>query len=116
MYQAAMESPKQTLAQLGKRLAPYLGWARSHLDASFHIHKENGENVSSLNARYYLYILSRISERLSAVLTEQTRFDDTEKAQLFIGYLASFPRKGADETTATEPIEITELKGDSPDE
>ncbi len=116
MYQAAMDSPKQTLAQLGKRMAPYLGWARSHLDASYQIRKENGENVNSLNARYYLYILGNISEKLSAVLTEQTRFDDTEKAQLFIGYLASFPRKGTNDTTTADTIEMTDLKGDSSDE
>ena len=93
MYQSAMDSPKQTLAQLVKRLAPYLGWARSHQDASYLIHKDNGEGINSMSAGYYLYVLSNISERLSTVLTEQTRFDDTEKAQLFIGYLASFSEK-----------------------
>ena len=116
MYQAAMDSPKQTLAQLGKRLAPYLVWARSHQDASFQIHKGNGETMKSLTARSYLNILGSISERLYAVLTEQTRFDDMEKAQLFIGYLASFFQKRATGVTAAEPIEMTDLKGDSSDE
>ncbi len=116
MYQAAMDSPKQTLAQLGKRLAPYLGWARSHMDASYQIRKENGENAGSLSARYYLYVMSNISERLSAALTEQTRFDDTEKAQLFIGYLASFPKKEGKETDRAEHNIKTDLKGDSSDE
>ncbi len=116
MYQSAMDSPKQTLAQLVKRLAPYLGWARSHKDASYQIHKENGEDINSLSAGYYLYVLSNISERLSSVLTEQTRFDDTEKAQLFIGYLASFSKREAKETTVAEQDENKDLKGDSSDE
>ena len=116
MYQAAMEFPRQTLAQLAQRLAPYLSWARSHMDKSCSIPKENGESITSPTAGYYLYIFKEIAEQLSAVLTDQTRFDDTEKAQLFIGYLAAFPKKESKEMTQRGQTVKMNLKGEHSNE
>ncbi len=99
MYQAAMDAPMQTLAQLAKRLSPYLGWAKTHPEKYFTIsEKENGDKNNSPKASYYLYILSELASKLSSVLTDQTRFNDSEKAALFIGFLASFPKKDKDRT------------------
>lgn len=116
MYQSAMEFPSRTLAQLAQRLSPYLGWARTHMDASFAIKRDSGESVNSPRAGYYLSIFNEIAGKLSDTLTEQTRFSDTEKAQLFIGYLASFPKKETKQTSAESQTVKMDLKGDSTNE
>lgn len=113
MYQAAMEFPSRTLAQLVQRLSPYLGWARTHQNKSYPISKENGETVNSPRAGYYLSVFNEIAGKLANVLTEQTRFNDTEKAQVFIGYLASFPKKEIKQLTEAGQTVKMDLKGDS---
>ena len=89
MYAAAAEFPLRTLAQLGQRMMPYLNWARTNRDTR---KKNDPEGKEGPGAGYYLYIYEQIANKLNLVLTEQTRFTDAEKAQLFIGYLASFPK------------------------
>lgn len=115
MYQAAMEFPSRTLAQLAQRLLPYLGWAKTHKDDCFSITTKNGELVNSPPAGYYLSVLHDIAGKLANALTNQTRFSDTEKAQLLIGYLASFPKKEKS-SIAADQTETMNLKGDSSNE
>ena len=115
MYQAAMEFPSRTLAQLVQRLSPYLGWARTHAEKSFPITRENGETVNSPRAAFYLSVFNEIAGKLSAVLSDQTRFSDVEKAQLFIGYLASFPKRQNNQETEEDQT-FSDMKGDSSNE
>ena len=96
MYTSAAEFPRQCIGQLGQRMMPYLNWARTHKDAKLPPRKKDGEVIEGSEgpgAGYYLSIFCQIANSLKDVLTEQTRFSDAEKAQLFIGYLASFPKK-----------------------
>jgi hypothetical protein len=116
MYQASMEFPSRTLAQLVQRLSPYLGWAKTHAEKSYLITKENGETVNSPRAAYYLSVFNEIASKLYVVLSDQTRFSDVEKAQLFIGYLASFPKRQNNQTPPVEQTINADLKGDSSDE
>lgn len=116
MYLAAMEFPSKTLAQLAQRLSPYLGWARTHMNKSFSITRENAETVNSPRAGYYLSIFNEIAGKLASGLPEQTRFNDTEKAQLFIGYLASFPKKETKQLTEAGQTVKMNLKGASSNE
>ena len=115
MYLAAMEFPSRTLAQLAQRLLPYLGWAKTHKDKCFSIKTKNGELVNSPPAVYYLSVFHNIAGKLANALTNQTRFSDTEKAQLLIGYLASFPKKEKS-SIAADQTETMNLKGDSSNE
>ena len=91
LFVSASEFPKQSLAQLAKRMMPYVNWAKTHRTAKISGNPETGEK-SGPDAGYYLYIYRQIADKLQLAFTEQDRFSDAEKAQLFIGYLASFPK------------------------
>lgn len=91
LFISASEFPRQTLSQLAKRMAPYLNWAKTHQTAKLTGDEKTGEK-SGPDAGYYLYIFRQIADKLQLAFTEQDRFSDAEKAQLFIGYLASFPK------------------------
>jgi hypothetical protein len=116
MYQSAMEFPSRTLAQLTQRLSPYLGWAKTHKETFYSVTKKNGETASSPRAGYYLGVFHEIAGKLAGVITDQTRFSDAEKAQLFIGYLASFPKKEAKQLNIAGQPENVNQKGDSSNE
>lgn len=99
MYVSATETPLQTLAQLGKRMSPYLTWARAHIDVKAPEIKRTDKNgneviIQGISAGYLLYIYNRIANSLSESFTPKSRFDDRDKALLFIGYLASFQKSG----------------------
>lgn len=96
MYVAASEMPMQTLAQLGRRMMPYITWAKKNPNAQIKGKRKgkDGEEVefSGPSAGYLLSVYRQIADKLEPVLDKKTRFDDCEKAQLFIGYLASYPK------------------------
>jgi hypothetical protein len=78
---AALDSPAQALAQLALRIKPYYGWAQT-------IRK--GDNAKL--AGYYIKLYGEIASQLVTLEIPQ-RFNDTERAQLFLGYLAANPKK-----------------------
>lgn len=78
---AALDSPTQSLAQLALRLKPYYGWAQTYRS------KENGGL-----AGYFINLYGDTASDL-AKLTLPTRFNDAERAQLLLGYLAAHPKK-----------------------
>ena len=86
LYQAAAEAPFRTLSLLGQRMNPYISWAKTHKT------KKNDEK-DGLSAGELLLLFESTAAKLSAVWKPQTRLNDEEKAQLFIGYLAEFPKK-----------------------
>jgi hypothetical protein len=61
-------------------------------------------------AGYYLAVYNRLANQLKDVLTEQNRFNDHEKALLFIGYLASYP-KTERKDDISDSINETEMGG-----
>lgn len=83
LFTVALTAPEQALAQLGQRMVPYIAWAQSGTNDT----KDEGGKPH----RYYT-LYETFMSRLSGVLTRMTRFDDFDKAQLFIGYLAAFPK------------------------
>lgn len=93
LYTSAADFPNQTLVQLMQRLKPYLIWARSNRGAHLEITKKDGEKTEGPSAGYYLSVFTQLADKLLPVLEPDVRFSDAEKAQLFIGYLASFPKK-----------------------
>lgn len=86
-YIAAAEAPVRTLAQLGQRMAPYLNWARS-----YQYKNVQTENRESWRAMWLLGVYEKIVAALDNVWTPVTHFNDAEKAQLFMGYLARLPK------------------------
>jgi hypothetical protein len=96
---AALETPVQALAQLAPRLKPYYAWAQQYSrknDAA-----ENDEKLkwTIRNSRKYLRVYEEIADKLTKVSEQSGRFNDAEKAQLFIGYLAALPKKTEDNNT-----------------
>lgn len=96
---AASDSPDRALALLLPRMAPYIAWAKQY-------RTKNSE--FSRMAGWYLNLYEQIADRISSQLSEKDRFDDFDKAQILLGYLASFPKKEKDALSVT----TTEEKGE----
>jgi hypothetical protein len=97
VFVTATETPCQALSQLGKRVKPYIDWAKQYRTKNV---EEKGKE--SWLAGWYLKLYEVTASRLQ--LEPVTRFNDFEKAQVFIGYLAAFPKKEED-NSSTEPRE-----------
>jgi len=85
---SALETPERALSQLAQRINPYLTWAKQYRT------KEAKEAPESWKAGWYLKLYeqnaSLLKENMAAL--KDARFGDREKAELFIGYLAEFPK------------------------
>ena len=105
LFMSASEFPKQAISQLAQRMMPYLNWARTHQNEKI----EKAEDTESTNfeptAGYYLNQYRKIADKLLPVLSESARFTDIEKASLFLGYLASFPKSLKDDGLKKESEE-----------
>ncbi len=88
MYIMGGEQPYKALGILGDRMNPYITWAKAY--ASKQIETKEKE---SWRARWYLSLYGNIASQLRDVWNGQTRFNEEEKAQYFIGYLAKFPKR-----------------------
>lgn len=80
MLVSMMESPGLTLSQLALRSAPYVKWARAYHDDK--------------KGRLVHYWMQRWSEIADPLLEKgwPKRLNSDERAQVFLGYLASFPK------------------------
>ncbi|KJR44586.1 hypothetical protein UF75_5033 [Desulfosporosinus sp. I2] len=94
LFVSAGETPHQAITQLSLRMNPYITWAKQY---RFKNMKDEGRE--SWKAAWYLKLFEDVANKLSLLIADTTRFSDFEKAQLFIGYLASFPK--------SEPSAIT---------
>jgi hypothetical protein len=98
VFAYASEAPDKALAQLGQRMAPYVTWARSYRYKGI---KEPGARSST--AAWLMNTYEELANKLHKSFTEPMRFGDFEKAQMFIGYLASLPNlKNGEEGTKTD--------------
>ncbi len=91
----AGETPSVAISQLALRMNPYLAWAKKYRHGNIET-----KGKESWRARWYLNLFEKTSTQLIPVLTEKTRFNDFEKSQLFLGYLASLSETNT--TTAGE--------------
>lgn len=87
LFAAASEMPYQAMAQLSLRMNPYITWAKQYR------FKDKTKNEGTGIAGWLLRLYEEAANKLYPVMTDSTRFNDFEKAQLFIGYLASFPKR-----------------------
>ncbi|WP_019850202.1 hypothetical protein [Desulfitobacterium sp. PCE1] len=88
LFAAASEMPYQAIAQLSLRMNPYITWAKQYRFKNI-----STKNEESWRARWYLGLYEDAANKLKTTVTDSTRFNDFERAQLFIGYLASFPKR-----------------------
>jgi hypothetical protein len=92
LFVAATETPVRALTQLSPRISPYLAWAKQ-----YRTKKIEEKEKESWRAAWYIDLLESISTNLCPYITNPVesiqRFNDLEKAQLFIGYLAKFPKR-----------------------
>lgn len=101
-YSAAAELPLQTLAQLGRRMIPYLSWAKAYQNKNS---VEKGKE--SWRAGWYLRLYERIASQITEQAELKTKFTEAERAQMFIGYLAQFPQSDKQNSDSNKN-EITE--------
>lgn len=87
LYVSASETPVKALAQLSVRMLPYITWAKS-----FRYKKDNMSSEHRL-AGWYVKMYEQILGQLADKLSETTTFNDYDKAELFIGYMAAYPKK-----------------------
>ncbi len=87
MFVNACETPERALAQLGIRMQPYIAWAKQYSYKGI-----EDEGRESWRARWLLGLYGQLFDKIHAVMDKSTRFGDFEKAQLFIGFMASLPK------------------------
>ena len=88
LFRSAAEAPTRTMQRLSQRLMPYYTWA-----TSYRLQNVKAPGKESWRAGWLYGICEKIMGKLQENWTAQTRFSEEEKAQLFIGYLAAFPKK-----------------------
>ena len=89
----ASDMPVRALALLMSRMNPYISWAKQY---------RSQEKDKSRLAAWFLKQYESLMPLLHSELTEQIRFSDVDKAQLFIGYLSALPKSENKKTTEEE--------------
>jgi hypothetical protein len=89
----ASETPVQALALLCTRMAPYISWAKQYRTQKY----EKSKLVA-----WFLHQYEPLMLQLHLKFTTDVRFNDLDKAQLFIGYLAELPKSGKDQSSKKE--------------
>ena len=86
MLSAMAESPARAMDQLLQRATPYIKWAKSPRP------KFDDKTQEEMNGLviYWLRKWEQIVEALGSASEWPTRFSPTEKAELFLGFLAAF--------------------------
>ncbi|MDR0536118.1 MAG: hypothetical protein LBG65_07250 [Puniceicoccales bacterium] len=84
-----LEAPARTLDQLAMRSAPYVKWARAY----------HGDERAKL-VHYWMHQWSQVADALHET-TWPGRPSPEERAQVFLGYLSSFPKNEPTSTTET---------------
>ena len=100
LFVTSGEMPYQALSQLSVRMNPYISWAKQYKHKSI---DKKGEE--SWHVRWLLSLFKQLSDQIMPQMDQTIRFGDFEKSQLFIGYMASLPKKKqADQETETDNI------------
>lgn len=97
LFLAAVEAPVRTLNVLSQRIMPYYTWAKS-----YRLQGSQLEGKESWRAGWLYRLCEDITGKIKQNWTMQTRLNEEEKAQMFIGYLAAFPKSEKNETKTEE--------------
>lgn len=85
---SAGEMPYQALAQLYSRMNPFTSWAKQYRHQNIEI-----PNKESWRAGWLLNLFEMLANKIIPQMDRAVRFGDFEKAKLYIGYMASLPKK-----------------------
>lgn len=96
VFVTASETPVKALALLCTRMKPYISWAWQY--------REQNEEKSGL-AAWFLRQYEMLMPQLRPKLTKDIRFNESEKAQLFIGYLAELPKSENKQSIEQEDVQ-----------
>ncbi len=108
MFAVASETPARALAQLSTRMNPYISWAKQYRTKAI-----MDKSKESWRAGWYLGLYEDVFNKLHLALTDSIKFDDFGKAEVFIGYLASFPKRAKSLTDDAEVVNnVNVVKGD----
>ena len=102
LFPAAVEAPLRTLNVLRQRIMPYYTWAKSYRLQGIQI-----KGQESWRAGWLYRMCEDVMEKIGPNWTMKTRLNEEEKAQMFIGYLAEFPKSEKNETNETNNEEDT---------
>lgn len=100
MYLSAIESPIRSLVVLSQRMNPYITWAKT-----YRFKEIATEGLESWRAAWLCRMFEQIATQLLEVWDESTRLNDAEKAQMFLGFLAAFPKRENDQESPVSEIE-----------
>lgn len=88
LFVSAGVMPYQALSQLSVRMQPYIAWAKQ-----YRFEEIIAEGKESWRAKWLLRLYEKLSDKLHPRMDKTIRFGDYERAQLFIGYMASLSQK-----------------------
>jgi hypothetical protein len=93
VFSLASEVPMQALAQLAQRMSPYISWAKQYRTKGIKYDPATNDNagITSGRANNYLILYENIATKLAIKINKGQRFNEYEKAELFLGYLAVLP-------------------------
>jgi hypothetical protein len=97
MLTLASDMPDKAMSQLCLRMKPYITWAKTYC-----YKKVTDEGKRSSTAGWLISQYDIIATQLHEVFTKPIRFNDFDKAQLFLGYLAAYPKRGDIGTALTD--------------
>lgn len=97
LFLSAVEAPIRTLNVLSQRIMPYYIWAKSYRLQGIQL-----EGKESWRAGWLYRRCEDITGKIKQNWTMQTRLNEEEKAQMFIGYLAALPKSEKNETKTEE--------------
>ncbi|MDO4581204.1 MAG: hypothetical protein Q4B96_01295 [Bacillota bacterium] len=80
---SAGEMPYQALAQLHSRMSPFISWAKQYR----HLNKKKSKEADRLLKQFEM-----LADKITPQMDRSVRFSDFEKAELYIGYMASLPQ------------------------
>jgi hypothetical protein len=92
MLTTASDSPDRAIAIIQKRMMPYITWAKTY---RYRKNLDEKSVILQRTAISRMTMLEELAELLFEKLTTHITFTDLEKAQLFLGYLATLPKKEA---------------------
>jgi hypothetical protein len=105
MLIAMQENPAMTMDQLTQRAAPYVKWANAYSDNQKVLKRGEKEIKAIALVKTWWHRWAEISDQLHTQDWSQ-RLDHAQRAQIFIGYLSSFPK--SDNTPASTQTEGTQ--------
>lgn len=95
LFRTAADSPSQAFGLLSQRIMPYYAWAKSY---RYKQGESEEQNKEIRLVGWLLWRCEQTMDQLGKKWNQPKRFSDQEKAQLFIGYLASYKSAEKDES------------------